>query len=107
MKGKVRTAVIVLVVLLVLVAVQAVLISQALADGPFPTLWKAECPVFGQVVQTPWPDGSTGVLCQVWDGGRSRRPAFVLWQETCPVFGWVWMATTPGGTTAVFCDVWD
>lgn len=74
MKGKVRTAVIVLAVL-VLAAVQAVWISQASAGGPWSVLWKDDCPAWGRVLtKTNW-DGTTFVVCEVWDGGLADDTA--------------------------------
>lgn len=97
-------------VMVVLVALAAVLVAggtvEADGAGPFETLWKAECPVVGKVTLTAGTDGSTGVVCQVWDRGRQRRPEVTLWKEACPVFGWVTLEPVTGGTV-VFCDVWD
>lgn len=94
---------VVLVALAVLVAGGTV---EADGAGPFETLWKAECPAVGKVTLTAGTDGSTGVVCQVWDRGRLRRPEVTLWKEACPVFGWVQQETLKDGTV-VFCNVWD
>lgn len=75
MKGKVRTALIVLAVL-VLAAVQTVWISQVSAGGPWSVLWKDECPAWGRVLTETLKDGRTLVFCEVWDGGLADDRAF-------------------------------